>query len=600
MSMRLTLLLAAAVFLMAWTFAVPIFEAPDEPQHWMNARYIHDRWSLPPYNLIYSEGGQAPLYYLLMAPFALKSELPRMESSCPPRLYHNCATDVHRYQPVRAVRILTALLSVFTVLFVYLAGKEATGNSWTGLLAGGLVAFLPGFTFRGMNVSNDAMVALASAAATYGIVRLLRRGFVWRVAWFTAFAAALAFLAKMNGIVVGVVLALVLVLIPGAWWARCERLLALMGVFLITTPWLLYNQLTYGDALTMHTMESVLPSLLARKSIGSAYFLGEFPVTVGQSFIGFFGWMSVPLPNVLYRIFGWATVLVLAGLVWRLLRIPFGRFGVKNGRREAAVIASLAAIVLLAVALLVRLNLTYTQPQGRLLFPALAAVMVLAAMGLEALPFWNARVAAGALLLFAAMNVLVLVKLVMPVYWAPHPAPQRVDLDFMVGDNLMSGPTGPLNPGTTYGQTFVAQQDNLTAIDLLVATYKRQLSRGVLKLHLRLGPAQRQDLATVAVPASSLRDCTYVRFTFPPIPHSAHHAYYAMLETQGLATGEYVTVFLSAKDVYPGGSFWVDGVAREQQDTSFGTFYVHLLGLPCPVCASNGAIPEEKVFRIRK
>lgn len=53
---------ASLLFLVAWAFAVPIFEAPDEPHHWMNARYIHDRWWLPPFNKWFAEGGQAPLY----------------------------------------------------------------------------------------------------------------------------------------------------------------------------------------------------------------------------------------------------------------------------------------------------------------------------------------------------------------------------------------------------------------------------------------------------------------------------------------------------------------------------------------------------------
>src|SRR5260370_29347920 len=108
-------------------------------------------------------------------------------------------------------------------------------------------------------------------------------------------------------------------------------------------------------------MESVLPSLLARKSIASAYFLGEFPVVVWHSFIGFFGGMSFPLSHTLYSIFGWAAVLAAAGLVWRLLRMRLDRFVVKDGRKEAAVIVSLTAIVLLTCAQLVKLNLTYTQ-----------------------------------------------------------------------------------------------------------------------------------------------------------------------------------------------------------------------------------------------
>jgi hypothetical protein len=495
--------------------------------------------------------------------------------------------------------MLTALLSVLTVLFVYLAGKEATGNSWTGLLAGGLSAFLPGFTFRGMNVSNDAMVALASAAATYGIVRILRRGFTWRVAWFTAFAAALAFLAKVNGIAVGTVLAAVLLLIPAPWLARCKRVMALVAAFLISVPWLIYNQVTYGDPLTTRAMESILPVLLARKSISSPYFLGEFRDLVWRSFVGYFGWMNILLPTTFYHIFVWAAALAAAGLVWRLVRMA-RRTAAKDGKKEAAIIAALAAIVLLTLAQLVQLNLTFTQPQGRLLFPALAAIMVLAAMGLEALPLWNARLSAGALVLFAGINVLVLGTVVMPAYWPTAASQQSPELDFTVSDTLMNGPAGPLMPGTAYGQTFTTQKNNLTMIDVQIATYNQRLSRGVLMMHLRANPAARQDVATVAVPASTIQDCSYVRFAFTPIPDSAHHTYYMMLETADLALGEYLTVFLSANDVYPGGSFWINGGARPQQDTSFRTFFVRSPSGACSGCNDHEGVPEEKVFRTDK
>lgn len=581
---------------MTWVFVIPVFEAPDEPQHWMNARYMHDRLRPPPYNIIYSEGGQAPLYYALMAPFARKTAVPPLDSSCPSRIYHECSADVHRYWPIRMVRILTALLSVLTVLFAYLAGREATGNAWTGLLAGGLVAFLPSFTFRGTNVSNDALVALTAAATTYGIVRLLRRGFTWRVAWLTAFAAALAFLAKVNGLVVGAVLAAVLLLIPAPWWARGERLLAVIGAFLISVPWLLYNQVTYNDPLTLHTMETVLPVLVSHKTLRSAYFLGEFRVLVWRSFIGLFGWMNIPLPRGFYWAFGWAAAVAAAGLAWRLMRVARGKLAAGEGRKELAIIVALAAIMVLAIVQLVQLNLTYTQPQGRLLFPALAAIMVLVAMGLEGLPFWSPRFSAGLLVLLAAVNVVVLMKVIVPAYWLPSMDPHKdASLDLIVPDTVMHGVAGPLLPGTTYAQTFTPKQNYLSMVDFLIATYNRRLSRGVLKMHLRASPAQKQDLATVAVPASEIRDCTYVRFEFPTIYNSAQHTYYAVLETENLAPGEYLTVFLSPKDVYSGGSFWINGIAREQQDTSFRTFYDR--GAGCQAC--KDAVPEEKVFLTR-
>ena len=591
--LQAVLVSASLLFLVAWAFAVPIFEAPDEPQHWMNARYIHDRWRLPPYNKWFTEGGQAPLYYILVAPFAVKSEFPssargldpegRIEFACWPRFYQNCTKDFARFWPIRTVRLLTVLFSVLAVWFAFLAAAEVTGSIWTGLLAGGLMAFLPEFTFRGMNVSNDAMVALTSAAGTYGIVRLLRRGFAWPAAWATALAAAVGFLSKLNGLAIAIVLAAVIVLISAPWRDRLKRLAVVPAAFVIAVPWLIHNQLRYGDALASKAIATVLPLLVERKGIGDVYFVKMFPMSTGRSFIAVFGWMNVLAPTGVYWAFSWVGIVAGVGLLWRLARCDM---------RTRAAIAALAGIAMLSIAMLVDLNLTFTQPQGRLLFPALPAVAVLAAVGLEAVPIWNRWLTGATVLAAAALNLFILAKVIVPAYWIAKPH-ENVAADISVSDKLMTaGPAGPLNPGTTYGQTFTAAENNLSIVDVLIATYNHRPSKGVLKMRLRESAKDRWDIAAVAVGARSINDCTYVRLAFPPITDSAHRSYYLELETEDLAKEEHLTVFLSGQDVYGGGNFWVNRLSRITQDMCFRTYYTRGL---CPSCTP--AVQEDVVFQ---
>src|ERR1035437_7602580 len=80
--------IAAFLLFAVWSFALPVFESPDEPQHWLNARYIHDYLRLPPYNATYYEGNQAPLYYIVMAPFAFPDSGPPL-APCGPRQYRS-------------------------------------------------------------------------------------------------------------------------------------------------------------------------------------------------------------------------------------------------------------------------------------------------------------------------------------------------------------------------------------------------------------------------------------------------------------------------------------------------------------------------------
>jgi hypothetical protein len=70
------LLIAAELLLVAWSFAVPIFESPDEPAHWQYARHLHDTWRLPPYHANFQEGNSPPLYYALIAPIAAHEDTP--------------------------------------------------------------------------------------------------------------------------------------------------------------------------------------------------------------------------------------------------------------------------------------------------------------------------------------------------------------------------------------------------------------------------------------------------------------------------------------------------------------------------------------------
>ena len=51
----------------AWAFAVPVYEAPDEPAHWQYARYVRNHWSLPYYQAGFEEANSPPLAYLLFA-----------------------------------------------------------------------------------------------------------------------------------------------------------------------------------------------------------------------------------------------------------------------------------------------------------------------------------------------------------------------------------------------------------------------------------------------------------------------------------------------------------------------------------------------------
>lgn len=421
-SVGLGVLLAATIaLLVAWSLVVPIFEAPDEPAHWTYARYLHDYHRLPDTSVL-AQANYPPLYYLLIAPLAVPSDLPSRAGAdtgatglsimqFPPRFYRNADGDLLRYWPIRLARFGSVAMSLLTVWWCYLAGWEATGRRETGILAGGFVAFLPQFTFRGMNVADDVLVTALAALVTYLLIRLLCRGFTWAVGIGAALVVAAAILSKISALFLFGPLALALLVAPGVpWRARPRRLLVLGASAALLAPWMLRNLALYGDPLAAGAVNAAIADRVVRHELLSRYIVVELPLHTAKSFIGNFGWQSLGLPWWLYGIYCGGLLLAALGLLHLLRRDPAAR--------------PLALFLLLIPALnlivLLYLNLNYVAWQGRYLFPALPALGLLLALGLESLPRWSGRFVLPVVAGLGLLNALILGFIITPAYW---PAP---------------------------------------------------------------------------------------------------------------------------------------------------------------------------------
>lgn len=407
--------------MVAWSFAVPIFECPDEPDHWKYAQYLRENHSPPPFSAAFIEGSHPPLYYLFIAPLASECPVPRSTytyssddirvSTSSPRFFQNAPADFERYWPIRAARMVTVLISLCTVLLCYLAGREASGSPATGFLVAGLVAFLPEFSFRGMNVSNDALLTAFCALATYLMVLLVKRGFDWKTGVLAAVAIAGAFLSKMSAIFLPAPLGLAIVFDSASWRSKLVRTAALGSLLLaIVSPWLWHNLHIYGDPFARTVMYSALGGQVRLKPLSSPYFVANIPV-LAASFVGLFGWMNLLLPKWVYALY----FLLLAFGAWSWAE------GFLRRRIDRKLSLLLLSIVALNLMIVLELNVDFDQPQGRYMFPALPAIALLLAMGLESLPFWSSKVSRLVAAGWAAANLIILVCVVIPAYW---PAPR--------------------------------------------------------------------------------------------------------------------------------------------------------------------------------
>src|SRR5262249_44977531 len=160
-----------------------------------------------------------------------------------------------------------------------------------GILAASLVAFLPQFSFRGSQVSNDALVVTMGALSLYFFVRIIRRGFTPHSGVLAGAAIAGAYLAKINAIFLPVPLALTLLTEKCPWRRRFLRLAGLASLVLgLVLPWTLRNIALYGDPFAKNVMHRVVSGLVVEKSLASPYFYTTFPSQLGKSFVGMFGW----------------------------------------------------------------------------------------------------------------------------------------------------------------------------------------------------------------------------------------------------------------------------------------------------------------------
>jgi len=377
-------------FIHSATYALsnPVYESPDEPGHLEFVNRIASGKSLPnqydPHQFL-AEGHQTPLYYvsaglLLRATGGPISVSLPVSNTNPPAPYFNHGPNPFKSSRDKAffygLRLVGSLLVGLTVLQVGRAARLIlpVGHVW--LCAPLLVAALPQFAFIGSNISNDGLAAFFGACVVYAVA-LCKSDPAVRKHWILlGVYVGLAFLSKKNAIV----LAPSVLVFLGAWrlyepsQARPlgrNVLSACAVALLLLLPVLLRNQMLYGELLGNKMETETMPNLVFSQSLHSWHFHYVFPHVVPVSYVAEFGWMSVEVkPFFVWR------------MVW-FIGICGGLSVLALFDRERAAVAIFCWAAFLAnVAGLVYYNLLFPQAQGRLLFPTLAAVAMLFAIGL--------------------------------------------------------------------------------------------------------------------------------------------------------------------------------------------------------------------------
>ena len=422
---------------LAYAIAVPPWEAPDEPAHFLYVNALAETGqppapSPPQRDSFWKEGYvtsvyewyQPPLYYALAAPviaanrsFALVPSFNSFPEINPPfplavRLF---VAQPFRFTEIYLLRILSALIGLATVFTVHaLARRLFPQEKALPVLAAGFVAFIPQFNFLHAYITNDTLAIWLSTLGMASLVSVAlaspenqRRAWAWAggiVSFALATKMTTWFLIPLAGL-----LALSLLVTKTRRWPVLLGDTAIFGGLALVVPRL--SWLVWPDLLERLFHSPQAGGFRPDFATLSHFTATIFPLT-HSSFWGRFGWMNVlmePYAVLILDGIGGIGLVSAAFFLWKDWR------NLLIGQR-LGVILLLTGFVFVAL-LFVVFNLTTVQPQGRYFFPALATIGVFVALGWVRLAGRWRRWAVVLLLAgMAGVNLLVLMRTILPAY----------------------------------------------------------------------------------------------------------------------------------------------------------------------------------------
>jgi hypothetical protein len=408
------LLVSFVALALFYSLIIPLFEGPDEDNHFRYARFIADHRALPVQRfepgggIAGHQGWQPPLYYTLVALVIAPIDTSNYEqllwrnyavtfvgdpSCCGRNIYFHTDAENFPYTrttlAVHLARLLSILFGAITVwatyhiAFTVLNAVRTTQYivSHLALACAAVVAFNPSFLFISALVSNDAPLAAFSSLVLLMWVTLL----TGRIALTLKSAAILGALIGLGILTKTTALGLIpfsmLVLIIVAWRARDARI-AIVGnatmlavIAFISSWWFARNHILYGDPLAYRLM--TISALFPRA--GELTLAELLQISLPWLWQTFWGGPTPgdfsPLILVVLAVLAALAVIGFMMHVWRVayyvLRVAF------------VILAAWLAFILSAQIQFIRL--TTGADQGRYLFPAISVIALIFVVGLAEL-----------------------------------------------------------------------------------------------------------------------------------------------------------------------------------------------------------------------
>ncbi|MCX6156982.1 MAG: DUF2142 domain-containing protein [Ignavibacteriae bacterium] len=399
------ILLYFVVFSATFSFIVPVFESPDENLHLQYINYVTKYKKLPDQyegmvnkEKFVGQGHQHPLYYVITGFLNYTSNNGKMldikyhfnklhvwnggNLEHVPYFY-NIRDDVFDNTGEKytfyLLRILSVIFGALNVLFIYKIGKIITDNENFSLFAAFIAASLPQFAFISGMINNDNLANLMSTICLFLIIKIFKEGYSMKQIVLLGIALGISVLTKktLMFLLPGIVLMFLYksVVIDKEYKGYFKYVLVILLLTVLITGWYFArNIILYNDILGTRMEIDTMPTLVDKKSLFSYYFVSTFPRGLFISFVGLFGWMNLKPPSYIHLLYIFFALAAFYG---------FAKSKIIKEKHLFNTVILMSAFVFICFCGIIYFNLTFTQYQGRYMFPVLSLIVVILSLGLK-------------------------------------------------------------------------------------------------------------------------------------------------------------------------------------------------------------------------
>lgn len=364
-----TILIAAFILRVAFAITIPIFDKPDEQPHFNYVKFVAENYRIPiQMEGVHGESFQPPLYYFI-ASIVLN--------------FAQVFTDDINIIAI-VLRILSALISMFTLYFVFKIADLLFKNDYISLGSVAFASFLPTHINMNSGITNANLADFLSTLLIYLILKTLMKK-EDNVLLFGVIAG-LALITRLSVIPIFLVMFFMLLIkynqnIINVIKPICIILIIALG---ISSFFFIRNYMLYGDILGITAMKmSATPDSLPVSTSWIARLIGWTFITFWAAFGRTNGVFVGNLTSatgitafiVFYSILSIITIIAIFGLY------KFFKNNYLKGWQKKSLIVMGLHLAILSISF-VSFSIYNFQPQGRLFFPAISTISILFTLGI--------------------------------------------------------------------------------------------------------------------------------------------------------------------------------------------------------------------------